>query len=280
MRATSQLIHRSLLLVYGADAFRFLQSLITNDLSITQEKIDDSEVRVVYTYLLTPEGKYLFDFFIFYNHIDSSFFIDVATTQKEWLIQYLLKYKLRSRIEIEDSILRIKYSMDVKDAYLYAKDPRCSKLGYRVVHSNLDDDSNFGNSYIEDKYLFAIPDGPLDYHVNRSIILEYGARELNALSYSKGCYVGQELITNIRTKGTVRKQLFGISCANYQPTQPDECILINQQQEVGRVLSYYIDASNVMHGIAMINTELYSAIHPTLLSNQEVQISTPPWRNV
>ena len=129
-------------------------------------------------------------------------------------------YKLRKEIEIKDvtdnySILYSKEKLEISDLVLSSnRDPRFFKLGFRslvkseyINKSMLEDD----DLYIKDKYEYTIPDGLTDLVFDKSLVSQFGAEELSAVSFSKGCYVGQEVISRFKYQASVRKKLFKLS---------------------------------------------------------------------
>ncbi|MCF8463025.1 MAG: folate-binding protein [Rickettsiaceae bacterium] len=196
-----ELLERGVINICGDDANKFLQGLITNDINILNSS------PCIYSFMLSPQGKYLFDFFIIkYN---AGFLIDVVLNQKQALLKQLTLYKMRSHIEIQDLTdeFAIVYSSSQPESntILY-KDPRYNKLGWRQIVPKTNSFQNtLKNLYIKDKYDYAIVDGNYDMLEGRSFPIEYGAEDLNAISYTKGCYIGQELISRTKYQGVLRK---------------------------------------------------------------------------
>ena len=114
--------NRTLIEVTGQDALKFLQSMITNDLV-------NVNTALVYSALLTPQGKYLFDFFII-KKTKTVFIIDISSTSKEIFLNRMKFYKLRSDVKIEELNGRVGFGINQKpsDAFI---DPRCKELGWR-----------------------------------------------------------------------------------------------------------------------------------------------------
>ena len=131
-------------------------------------------------------------------------------------------YKFRAAIELIDlsDDYQVLYSKDdLKiNSVISFRDTRYSKLGIRTIikKTNLSDLKGELTTglYYTDKYNFAIPDGGVDLIAEKSIPLEYGAEELGAISYTKGCYVGQELMSRTKYQGVIRKKIFKISGQN------------------------------------------------------------------
>jgi folate-binding protein YgfZ len=207
------LLNRAIIKLEGKDALKLLQSLMTNDV---KNNI------YCYSYFLNNQGRYLFDLFI-YQKSAQEFLLDIATSSAGAFMAKLKMYKLRSEAIITDvsSAYSIVYSTEqlAGQGVVYgALDGRYEQLGYRSfleqdyaqqLKNSYPDQARQG-LYLEDKYKFAIPDGETDLIFEKSIIVEYGAQELNAVSYTKGCYIGQEVISRVKYQGVVRKKLFKI----------------------------------------------------------------------
>jgi folate-binding protein YgfZ len=157
-------------------------------------------------------------------------------------------YKINLDVVIEDMAdLRVYYSnVRMRDVAIY-KDPRYSKLGYRIIS---DSDPHAQSSYMSDKYKYAIPDGGVDLLYDKAMPQEYGAEELHAISYTKGCYVGQEVISRTKSQGVVRKKIYKISADINLSEINHGAILVAGDQKIGIFCSGYKN-----YGIALIREE-------------------------
>lgn len=192
------LANRSILSISGEDAVSFLQGLVTNDMN----KISEGEM--IYTLMLTPQGRFAYDFFV--SKRGDKIFVDHEASFTSEIKSKFNIYKLRSDVVIED--LSGKYhvsqhSADVEGAY---KDPRHPELGYRKYSEKKEEGGDF---YDKKMYDLAIPEPHKDMIQGRSFPLEYGMDSFNAVSFDKGCYMGQENTARTKYRGTVRKKLFG-----------------------------------------------------------------------
>lgn len=226
----SLLKDRALIEVRGDDRFSFLQNLITNDVNSSEQYL--------YAIMLSPGGRFLFDMFILKE--EDRILLDVFEGSKDTLLDKLDMYAINQDIEVRGLDDKVYYSKEERGH----KDPRYEKLGYRFISSESFDDDN---SYIEDKYQYSIPDGGIDLIYDKAMPQEYGAEELSAISYTKGCYVGQEVISRTKHQGEVRKKIYSISSnsdiSNIQHGEP----IIQNDKKVGIFLS-----SNDSKGIALI----------------------------
>lgn len=221
------LTDRGVLAVSGPDARGFMQGIVTNDV----RRVD--RARVVYAALLTPQGKFLFDF-VMADDGAGGLLLDTKRERLPALADRLAFYKLRAKADVADvsddlavSALigdgapeAAKLRGDAGDARrdgdaVYAVDPRLAALGVRCLHPAGDDpfaDRAEGSldDYHAHRLALAVPEAGTDVLVDKSFILESNFEELNAVDFEKGCYVGQELTARTKFRGKVRRRLFGV----------------------------------------------------------------------
>ena len=222
---------RGLISVIGDDAKEFLQNIITNDI----EKVNQNNS--IFSALLSPQGKYLHEFFII--HTDRGYFLDCDNRSKEDLIANLSKYKLRSKIKLEDlsndyviGIISAKKFKEIQsenkrptNTILYREsplfiDPRNNELGARILSSleKLHLTIKKLNLKIIDisKYFIlahslGVPENGLTNLKDQLFGLEANFEDLNAIDFKKGCYVGQENTARMKLKNKLRKRLLAIN---------------------------------------------------------------------
>lgn len=192
--------NRTVIAISGQDRFSFLQGLITNDLELLKSQ------EAVYACLLTPQGKFLYDFFIIED--GDRYLLDVEARRHKELIQHLSFYKLRSDVQIEDISQEYKCFASLDDQIGYA-DPRHPDLGYRAMAKDLNADGDF-DAYDQKRICLAVPDGAKDLKPQLSTLHEGNLDQLNAISWTKGCYLGQELTARIEHRGLVKKRLLPV----------------------------------------------------------------------
>ncbi|MEM6578978.1 MAG: folate-binding protein [Pseudomonadota bacterium] len=185
---------RSIIRITGTEALTFLQGLITNDVKKLNEGL-------VYAALLTPQGKYLADFFLV-PQSDGSVLLDVAAFQADVLVQRMNMYKLRSDVQIEMTDLQVQQGSDPtpEDAF---DDPRHPALGWRRYVSA---PAETHPDYDDIRVAHCIPEAGLELGPD-TFILEAGLERLNGVDFRKGCYVGQEVTARMKHKTTLRKGL-------------------------------------------------------------------------
>ena len=221
------LADRGVLAVAGPDARAFMQGLVTNDVG----KVD--RARAVYAAMLTPQGKFLFDF-VMMDDGEGGLLLDAAAARLEALAKRLAFYRLRARVEIADASAALAVTALVGEGAgravrlheapgnarrdgeaVFAIDPRLAALGARCLHPRPRPPALAGaegslDDYHAHRLALAVPEGGIDVLVEKSFILESNFEELNAVDFEKGCYVGQELTARTKFRGTVRRRLFGV----------------------------------------------------------------------
>ena len=225
---------RGVLYINGDDCFEFLQNLITNDLN----KISDDNS--CFASLLTPQGKYLFDFMIVKHK--KGYLIDCEKKVIEELFDKLTQYKLRSKIDILNLSNEFVVAAISKEKFLSfdgAKnnkgntikyrldpiflDPRNPSLGARIIINieklylsikKLNLKSSNTKEYYEHAFNLGIPQINTKMLQDKIFGIECNFDELNAIDFKKGCYVGQENTARIKLKNKQSKKLFPIKILN------------------------------------------------------------------
>ena len=214
--------NRGVVKITGADRVDFLQGLITNDV----KKL--SESNLVFTAMLTPQGKYLYDFIL--HQIGDAIFIDIEKDKIETLVKKLRMFKLRSDVVVEDvSASYFVYSSDEKGL----SDPRTPKLGKRFISQEKLQTTATIADYNKKRIALGVPENG-DLQADKSFIMQNSFEELNAVDFKKGCYVGQEVTARTKYKNGVRKRLYRIEASSELPTG---AAITAGEKEVGEVRS-------------------------------------------
>ncbi|MCH9753692.1 MAG: hypothetical protein K0T99_02185 [Alphaproteobacteria bacterium] len=197
---TQILDNRSVLSISGKDKFDFLQGLITNDINALEEG------KMLYALMLNPQGRFLYDFFITLQ--EENIFIDHESDFTKEITSKLNLYKLRSDVHIKDCSqeYQVVSSQGSLEALSY-EDPRDERIGFRSYISTNSELKGGSSRYDELMYEYTIPDPHKDMIRERSFPLEYGLDKFNAISFEKGCYMGQENTARTKHRGTIRKKL-------------------------------------------------------------------------
>ena len=245
---------RGILFIQGTDTKEFLQNLITNDIN----KVD--EANSCFASLLTPQGKYLFDFLVVEHK--KGYFIDCEKKQIEELFKQLNIYKFRSDIEIlnlSNEFVVAAFSYEKFNSFDRAKDlpgntfkyredpvfldPRHKKLGGRLIINleklylslkKLDLKSSEPNEYYNFSHELGIPQRDMDKLSDKLFGIECNFEELNGIDFKKGCYVGQENTSRIKLRNKLSKRLLPIQLI--KGNLEEGASIFNNENEVGKVL--------------------------------------------
>lgn len=190
---------RSIFRLSGEDTRDFLQGLVTNDVT----RLDEG---LVYAALLTPQGKYLADFFLVPDGTDV--LLDVDASLAAMLLPRLTMYKLRAKVTIEATELQVKRGTGAQPDGAFA-DPRHSALGWRLYGTESGDD---GSDWEAIRVAHCIPQTGVELGPD-TFILEAGFEALNGVDFRKGCYVGQEVTARMKHKTELRKGLARVAIA-------------------------------------------------------------------
>jgi len=222
---------RGVLRISGDDTETFLQGLISNDIRRADE------TQALYAALLTPQGKYQFDFFIIRD--GDALLVDCYSEDIDIFVKKLTMFKLRSKVTLEN----------VSDAYdVYAlfggdvaaemnmngaqhktesgcilySDPRLDQAGIRAFVPKDTDVSSWGDAASDDEYQYhrislGLVETPLDLIKDKSILLESGFDELSGVDWKKGCYMGQELTARTKYRGLIKKRLVPVRITDGMP---------------------------------------------------------------
>ena len=245
---------RAILYINGEDAKEFLQNLISNDIN----KV--SNVNSCFSSLLTPQGKFLYEFIIVKHK--SGYILDCEKPQAEELFKQLSLYKLRSKVEIlnlsnefvvaafshekfltfDEAKDQPGYTIKYREDPIFL-DPRNKDLGARLI-INLEKlylslkkldlhDANLKEYYSLSHSLGIVPKD-LNKLKDKLFGIECNFEELNGIDFKKGCYVGQENTARIKLKNKLSKRLFPINLINGKLYEGES--IYNNEIEIGKVL--------------------------------------------
>ena len=223
--------NRGLISITGDDAKNFLQNIITNDI----EKVSKS--CSIFSALFTPQGKYFFEFFLIQSK--DGYLLDCDSKATNEIISYLTKYKLRSKVQIEDQsneyiigIISLEKFNEIQksenkqtDTIEYRNssifiDSRNKKLGARILstleklHLTI---KKLGlkivkpEIYFKDAHALGVPVKGVESLKEQLFGLEANFEELKAIDFKKGCYIGQENTARMKLKNKLRRRLLPIS---------------------------------------------------------------------
>ncbi len=187
---TTTLTDRALIRLSGEDVRGFLQGLVTNDVE---------GALPVWAGLLTPQGKALFDFIVWADGEDV--LIDCEAHQAEALTRRLSIYRLRRPIAIGvEPVLAVHWSQAAGQG---VPDPRNPALGYRWIAAATEP----AEGWRAHRLSLGIVEGNAELGSDKSLWLECNAREQNGVSFTKGCYIGQENTARMHHRGKANRHL-------------------------------------------------------------------------
>jgi hypothetical protein len=288
------LADRGVLALLGGDARSFLQGLISSDVAQIHEN------RAGYGALLTPQGKFLFDFFI--TQEADRLLLETEGARVEQLLRRLLLYRLRSKVDVEDASARFAVAAVIGDAVaglldlperpgaarvldqgLVFIDPRLARLGARALLprdrarallAELGLEEVERAAYERLRLALGVPDGSRDLVVEKATLLESGFEELNGVDFAKGCFVGQELTARMKYRGLVRKRLMPVTFSG--PPPPPGTIIRLGEREAGEMRSG-IDG----RGLALLRLEQVEKARaegaPLMAGTTEIRPRAPGW---
>lgn len=286
---------RGVIAVSGEDRQSFLQGLISND---TARIAPD---QAIYASLLTAQGRFLFDLFLVQE--GERYLVDCAADRRADLVKRLSMYRLRAKVAIADA------TQDWCVALLYGRgaaaaaglasqpgkatafgggvamvDPRLAELGVRLIlprAAAIEKLSALGAAadetgarYHAMRVALGVPDAARDLIPEKSILLENGMDELNAIDWQKGCYMGQELTARTRYRGLVRKRLLPVRIDGPAPAAGTPLLL--GDKELGELRSTTEDGTL---GLAMVRLEAFAGGAQPVFSAGDAKVSPaiPAW---
>lgn len=189
------------------DVRDFLQGLVTQDMKADLP---------LWAGLLSPQGKVLFDFFLWADGADGAdILIDAEAVQADALVRRLSIYRLRRKIAISvDTGLAVYWA---KDAGRGIADPRKAELGFRWLAAPSDDDRDAGADYLVHRLSLGVTEGIAELGSEQTLWLEANAAELNGVSFSKGCYVGQENTARMNWRQKVSRRMVVVPITEADP---------------------------------------------------------------
>ena len=269
---------RGIILIEGKDRFKFIQGIISNDIELLRKKPS------IYSSLLTPQGKFQYDFFI--SNFKEKFYLECDISAQEELISKLMMFKLRLDVKVSinsdyNIILskkKLNFSERNSSSIFSFYDPRFDNSFFSRTYA----DSNFlteiKKKYVEineNRYQTlrlnnCIPDFSIDATKAKSLLLEMRFDELNGISWTKGCYMGQEITARMKHRNIVKKKIFKV-LIDFRSNLKNEITLDNET--VGKLTSH-----NKKDGIAFLDTKALSNLNTKkFFSGDSKIIIQEPW---
>lgn len=263
------LTSRAVARITGDDARTFLQGLVTSDVLHVEPGA------AIFTTLLTPQGKVLFDFIL--TPIENGFLVDCCASAADTLVKRLALYKLRAKLAVELAPdLGVYLGNGHGDAHAEASygDPRLAELPSRTIAPRLDGAPPADDFYEVWRLKLGVPEFGADFDGEEVFLLDVNYDALHGVSYKKGCFVGQEVTSRMKRKGEIRKRTL---IASYSGPHPEKSApIVAGDAEIGRVLS-----ARGGNGLALVRLDrmrqALDASTPVIAGQTLLQLSFPSY---
>jgi tRNA-modifying protein YgfZ len=264
---TAHLDDRAVVRIAGADAKTLLQNVVTLDM----EGVDRHGSG--YGALLTPQGKILWDFVL--HKQPDGYAADLRADETEAFAKRLTLYKLRAKVEIALAPeLAVFVAWDPADAEK-PTDPRLAALGSRwlAARGAVATDASSADWH-KHRIALAIPEGGIDFVFGDAFPFDAGMDSLSGVAFEKGCYIGQEVVSRMRHRGTARRRVVALT-ANAMLPEP------GAEVEAGGKPLGRLGSSAGGHAIAVVRLDRLRAAlgeHlPVRAGAEEVAVTLPTW---
>ena len=284
---------RGFIQVKGVEAKEFLQNIVTNDL----EKVTNNST--VFSSILTPQGKYLFEFFIL--KLKDGYLLESEKKSIAEIIKLLNFYKLRSKVEFIDltdkymvAIISLEKFKEINNSSLQKGstanyqndlvyiDPRNVKLGAKIISKlenvqptikKLNLEKADKNKYYNKSFQLGIPQVDLDKLKEKIFGIENNLDELNGIDFKKGCYIGQENTSRIKLRNKLRRRILPIQKISGEISENDT--IKYKGNEIGKIM---IGKPYSFALIKVVDPDLneFNNIELTC-GNSKVRILKPEW---
>jgi folate-binding protein YgfZ len=218
---------RAVVAVSGEDRVAYLQGLVSNDVTLA------APGRAVWAALLTPQGKWLADFFI---HSDGDrLLLDVEAGQAAMLVQKLTRFRLRAKVAIAPAPLLVHVGWGGTAPPGAVADPRLPEAGWRMLADARLPATTTPAEYDLHRLRLGLPDGSRDMEAEKTTLLEANFDALNGVSWTKGCYMGQELTARTKYRGLLKRHLVPVRV--HGPLPAPGTPVLSAASEVGTIRS-------------------------------------------
>jgi folate-binding protein YgfZ len=289
------LADRGLIGVDGADAREFLQGLVSNDVRRVAPD------RAIHAAFLTPQGKYLHDFFIVDDN--GGLLLDCEARRLDDLKRRLGIYKLRAKVALADRSEAFVVAALIGDGILATLglpaetpgaaarfadgvvyvDPRLAAAGARAVlprdgAAKALEDAGFAaadrRAYDALRIHLGLADGSRDMEVEKAILLENGFDELHGVDWDKGCYMGQELTARTRYRGLIKKRLVPVAVDGPLPATGTPVMF--EGKEAGEIRSGVEGAALALMRLEYLDRAAASG-QPFTAADARITATKPDW---
>ncbi len=224
--------NRAILAIKGEDKIDFLQALTTNNI----EKV--SKEGIIYTAILSPQGKYLFDFFVF-SLSNREIYIDIHQSRATAFKKFLEFYKLNSDVTIFYNECQVVLSSRQQETCSFA-DPRANILGWRCYDFNEEfpNERRGFKEFETNRIKSLVPETGIELIPEKSYILELNFEKIKGVDFKKGCYIGQEVTARMKHKAKLKNKLYCGHIPNDPENKDDKKIYCNSKV-VGEIYSIF-----------------------------------------
>jgi folate-binding protein YgfZ len=284
---------RALIAIGGPDWRSFLQGLITQDV----ETMAPGEAR--FGALLTPQGRLLYDLFVVER--EEGAWLDVEAAHREAILQRLMMYRLRAKVELAVSDLPVSIIVsaqplesegsgsstgesaagrpaETQNAWVpafagmtgFVRDPRLPELGWRGYGATPPADAILADDSVRDAHKLALGvPGPADWGSDKTYPIEANFDLLNGIDFKKGCFVGQETTSRMKRRGQIKSRMLPIRFDGPAPAFGSEILAVDLR--AGEVLSGG-------EGAAIALLRLDRALDaPLTVGGRPVTVERPKW---
>ncbi|MFT8862083.1 MAG: folate-binding protein [Acetobacter fabarum] len=260
---------RTILKLSGADRVRFLQGLVTADIEALQP------AQAAWAACLTPQGRWQADFFAIPDPDDTCLLLDCSTEQAEALRTQLMRFRLRSDVQMELTALPVyaawgnRPEATLLENAISVADPRLPAAGWRLIDPPATTEQTATQlDYDLHRLALGLPDGVQDCEQGRTLAAEANMDLLGGIAWKKGCYMGQEVTARMHYRTLLKRRLVPIAATAPLPA-PGTAILHNGQ-EVGTLRS-----SRDHIGLALLKVDMTDK--PLTCLDHNVVARPPAW---
>ena len=256
MTKLAHLSDRAVFEISGEDRVAFLQGLVSNDVTLVGpgDATNPAPERAIWAAMLTPQGKWLADFFVFSD--GARLLLDVEARQAEMLMKKLGRFRLRARVGIAVTGLVVHAGWDGPVPEGAVADPRREGVGWRVLAPALLAVNATAADYDLHRLRLGLPGGSLDMEAEKTTLLEAGFDDLHGVSWTKGCYMGQELTARTKYRALLKRRLVSVRVEGALPAVGEP--VFDGDMEVGTMRS-----SRGGIGLALLRVEAIGAARLT-----------------
>ena len=284
---------RGFIEVNGPEAKDFLQNIVTNDI----EKATNNST--IFSLILTPQGKYLFEFFVL--KLNVGYLLECEKKSTAEIIKLLKFYKLRSKVDFTDlsekyvaAVISLEKFKEINGSNLskgsttsYREDPvyvdpRNDKLGAKIISKlenihltikNLNLKISDKKNYYNKSFELGIPQINLNKLKDKIFGIENNLDELNGIDFKKGCYIGQENTSRIKLRNKLRRRIFPIQKISGEISEND--VIRYKNNDIGKIL---IDKPYPFALVKVVEPDLKEFTNTELMcSKSKVKILKPEW---